>query len=238
MNGDVGGLDPVAGSLLAYLDVETRQFLVSGGTRRSFAAGDVLVRHGDPTDHVLVLLAGWVRVSASAWDGQQVLFALRGPGDVIGDLAALNGSPRTATVHAVEPVVVVELTRRQFLGRMRDRPAVTIATARQLADRLQEVETARVDLMTQDVGRRVAGYLQRLADQHGVRDSDGVVIRMPLTQQDIANRVGASRRAVCRSMAQLRERRVVVTTRRRIVLTRPEVLRSLACCESDSAQPR
>jgi CRP-like cAMP-binding protein len=232
------GVEPVAGSLFDYLDTAAREFVLSSGAPRSFGTGEVLLRHGDPTDHVMVLVTGWVRVSVCTKDGQQVLFGLRGPGDVVGELAALNGWKRTATVHAVEDVRVVRLTRRQFLDCLRDRPDVVLAMAKQMADRLREAETVRVDLATLDVSRRVAGYLQRLADQHGVRGRDGVVIGMPLTQQDIANRVGASRRAVCRSMALLRERRVVATTRRRIVLTRPEGLRSFAHSEPDVAQPR
>lgn len=232
------GVDPVAGSLLAFLDAESVAFLLNAGTRRSFGAGDVLLRYGEPTDHVLVLLTGWVQVSVCTRGGQQVLFAQRGPGDVVGDVAALSGRPRTATVHAIEDVRVIRLTRQRFLRCMRDRSDIRIAMVRQMANRLQEAETVRVDLATLDVSRRVAGHLQRLAAQYGVRGRDGVVIGMPLTQQDIANQVGASRRAVCRSMALLRERRAVVTTGRRIVLTRPDVLRSLVRCEPDVTQPR
>jgi CRP/FNR family transcriptional regulator, cyclic AMP receptor protein len=236
MNGDGDRDEPVAGSLFAYLGQELRDFLVNDGVSRSFAAGEVLLRYGDPTTHVLLLVHGWVRVSVLARDGQQILCGLRGPGDVLGDLAAMHGWPRTATVSALEDVQVVQLTSARFVASLHERPGIAIAMVNQMAGRLREAEAARVDFATLGVDQRVAAYLRRLADQHGVRGRDGVVIGMPLTQQDIANRVGASRRAVARSMALLRERRIVCTSRRRIVLRRPDVLASFARCEPEGTQ--
>ena len=194
-----GGHDAiVAGSLLDYLDTTERDFLVRQGVQRWFADNEVLLRYGDPTDHVFLLVAGWVRVSVSARDGQEILFALRGPGDVLGDLAALHGCSRTATVRALEKVTVVQLTRWQFTSSLHIRPGIAIAMVKQMASRLREAEAVQVDFATLGVSQRVASCLQRLADQHGVLGNDGVTIGMPLTQQDIANRVGASRRAVAK----------------------------------------
>jgi CRP/FNR family cyclic AMP-dependent transcriptional regulator len=155
---------------------------------------------------------------------------------VLGDLAAMHGRPRTATVSALADVQVVRLASVRFVSVLHERPGIAVAMVKQMAGRLREAEAARVDFATLGVDQRVAAYLRRLADQHGVPGRDGVVISMPLTQQDIANRVGASRRAVARSMALLRERRIVCTARRRIVLTQPDVLRAFAACEPDGTQ--
>lgn len=236
MNDDGNRDGPVAGSLFAYLDQELRDFLVDNGVARSFAAGEVLLRYGDPTNHVLLLVHGWVRVSVSARDGQEILCGLRGPGDVLGDLAAMHGWPRTATVSALEDVRVVQLTSARFVASLHERPGIAVAMVKQMAARLREAEAARIDFATLGVDQRVAAYLRRLADQHGILGRDGVVIRMPVTQQDIANRVGASRRAVARSMALLRERRIVCTARRRIVLRQPDVLAAFARCEPEGTQ--
>lgn len=238
MNGDVDGPDPVPGSLLAYLGDEPRASLLSRGVPASFAADDVLLRCGEQTDHVLIVLRGWVRVAVRARDGQQLLVGLRGPGDIVGDLAALNALPRMATVCAVDDVHAVRLTAQQFQACLRRYPDVVSAMVQQMAMRLREAEAVRVNLATLDVSRRVAAYLDRLGDRHGVRGTDGVVIGMPLTQQDIASQVGASTRAVCRSMALLRERRLVATSRRRIVVMRPDALRSLAHRAPDVEQHR
>src|SRR5439155_23953247 len=84
--------------------------------------------------------------------------------------------------------------------------------------------TTRVDIGTLDVTKRVARYLLWLIEQHGVSEAGGLSLRIPLTQQDIANRGGASRRAVARAMRILRERKIVTTSRQRIPVARPQVL--------------
>ena len=217
---------PVAGSLLAYLSPTDRGFLLGRGVTRTLPANTSLMHEGDPTDHVLVLLSGWVRVYTTAKDGQVVLFALRGPGDVIGDLAALQGWPRTATVDTLQETAFTQFRNDEFVACLHDRPAVGIALLRQMAVRLRDSEASRVDFATMDVARRVAALLVRLADVHGSSTTDGLVVRMPLTQQDIANRIGGSRRAVARALATFRERGLVTTGRRRFVVAAPDVLRS------------
>jgi len=221
----------VAGSLLAYLDAAGRDFLFGLGVRRRFGAGETLVRQGDPTDHVLVLMSGWVRVFCTSANGHEVLVALRGPGDVIGDQAALHSGVRTNSVQTLEPVLAVQLKSDQLRYCVRNRPNIALAMIRQLSERLREAESARVDFAALDVAQRVATYLLQLARQHGVAERGGVALRMPLSQQDIANRVGASRRAVARSLAVLRERRIVSTFRRRIVIVQPDVLEAFAHSE-------
>lgn len=216
------------GSLLTYLDAADREFLLNLGVRRSFPAGEVVMHEGDPTNHVLLILSGWVRIYSSTPDGQQVLIALRGPGDVIGDLAALHDRPRTASVATIDPVTVIQMLRDQFAACLRARPDIAIAMIKQMSARLRESETVRVDVTTMDVTRRVAAFLTGLAHQHGVPDQSGLVLKIPLSQEDIANRVGASRRAVARALAALRQRRILTTFPRRIVVAQPDALRRLA----------
>lgn len=213
-----------AGSLFAYLPATERKFLMTLGLRRSFPRDELLLREGDPTDHVFVVISGWVRVYSTASDGQEVLIAIRGPGDVIGDLAALNGWPRTASVRSLEVVTVVQIRSSQFVACLRGRPDFAIGMIKQMSARLREAESIRVDVATMDVTSRVATYLLRLIDQHGIQRPAGLLLRIPLSQQDIANRVGASRRAVARAMAVLRDRQIISTAQRRIVILRPEVL--------------
>lgn len=218
----------VAGSLMSYLAPADRTFLLGRGVPRQLPGDTAVMHEGDPTDHVLVLLSGWVRVYSSTKDGQVVLFALRGPGDVIGDLAALQNWTRTATVETLQEIRFVQLRTEDFVTCLHDRPAVAIAMLRQMAVRLRDAEAARIDFATLDVARRVAALLLRLAEVHGHAEPAGLVVRSPLTQQDIADRIGASRRAVARALATLRERRVVTTGRREFVVAAPEVLRAFA----------
>jgi CRP-like cAMP-binding protein len=219
---------PVTGSFLSFLGEEDGRALLAGATKRWYAKDDVLMRESDPTDHVLVLVEGWVRVSVVSSEGQEVLLALRGPGDLIGELAALNGSARSATVRSIEDVQVVQFVRADFVARLHARPSIAIGVIQQLATRLHQAEEVRVDFVAMDVSQRVAALLDDLGVQHGVRGPEGITLRVPLTQQDIANRIGASRRAVARAMALLRERGIASTVRGRILIARPDVLRKFA----------
>lgn len=220
--------DPVPESFLSYLESADRDFLLDRGLTRKLPADTALMHEGDPTNHVLVLLSGWVRVYRTTQDGQVILFALRGPGDVIGDLAALLGWPRTATVDSLQDIGFVQFRHDEFLACLHDRPGVGVALLKQMAVRLRDSEAARVDYATMDVAQRVAALLVHLADVHGTTTPAGVAVRMPLTQQDIANRIGGSRRAVARAIATFRERGLVSTGRRMFVVAEPDVLRSFS----------
>jgi CRP-like cAMP-binding protein len=226
------------GSFLSHLSADDGRFLLAAGTTRTYARDDVLMHEGDPTDYVLVVVEGWVRVSVLSPEGHEVLLALRGPGDVLGELAAFSGSSRTASVRSLEPVRAGQLRSDEFMARLRARPSIAVAVIQQLATRLLEAEAARVDFAAMAVSQRVAAFLGRLAAQHGVRWPEGIALDVPITQQDIANRVGASRRAVARAMAVLRERNIAATVRGRIVIARPDVLHMFAGTAPDIGAPR
>lgn len=223
----------VAGSLLSYLAPEDRVYLQTQGTVRVLPAHTAVMHEGDPTRHVLILLSGWVRVYSSSEDGQVVLFALRGPGDVIGDLAALQNWTRTATVETMQPIRFLQLLTDDFVSCLEGRPSVALGLLRQMSVRLRDAEKARMDFVTLDVARRVALVLLRLAEDYGRLQPEGIVVRTPLTQQDIADRIGASRRAVSRAMTTLRERGIVTTGRQMFVVAAPDVLRLFAGCAPD-----
>ncbi|NBH07157.1 Crp/Fnr family transcriptional regulator [Amycolatopsis sp. SID8362] len=228
--------DTADGALLAYLADADREYLLARGTRRRFRANDVVLMEGDPSDHVHVLVSGWVRVSAIVEDGREVLFGLRGPGEVLGDLAAVTGRPRTASVRAIEPCTVFQLTGAQFIDVLHARPEIAIATIKTVAARLRNAESARVDSAALDVTRRVAVHLLRLADEHGRSVPEGVVIEAALSQTDIAAQVGAARRTVARALRVLRERGIVETGRRRILIRKPRVLEAFARSEPNGTQ--
>ncbi|MEV7099219.1 Crp/Fnr family transcriptional regulator [Amycolatopsis sp. NPDC051045] len=222
--------DTAEGALLAYLADADREYLLARGTRRRFRANDVVLMEGDPSDHVHVLVAGWVRVSTIVEDGREVLFGLRGPGEVLGDLAAVTGRPRSASVRAIEPCTVFQLTGAEFVDVLHSRPAIAIATIKTVAARLRNAESARVDSAAFDVSRRVAVVLVRLAEEHGRTVPEGVVVDA-LSQEDIAAQIGAARRTVARALRVLRERGIVETGRRRFLIREPRVLRAFARSE-------
>ncbi|GLY38751.1 Crp/Fnr family transcriptional regulator [Amycolatopsis sp. NBRC 101858] len=228
--------DTGEGALLAYLADADREYLLARGTRRRFRANDVVLMEGDPSDHVHVLVAGWVRVSTIVEDGREVLFGLRGPGEVLGDLAAVTGLPRSASVRAIEPCTVYQLTGAEFVDVLHTRPEIAIATIKTVAARLRSAESARVDAAAFDVSRRVAVVLVRLAEEHGRRVPEGVLIEDAFSQEDIGAQIGAARRTVARALRVLREKGIVETGRRRILIRQLRVLRAFARSEPNGTQ--
>jgi CRP/FNR family cyclic AMP-dependent transcriptional regulator len=221
------GAEFVEGSFLSYVTEEDREFFFDLCVRREFPTNSTLFTEGDPSDHVLVILSGWVRVATSLDDGREIIYALRGPGDVLGDLAALHGWSRTASLRGIEPVTVAQLLKAPFLAVLHERPGIALAMLKTLSVRLRDAERARVGSAALDVSKRLAKYLIDLAAERGIADGTAVVIDSPLTQDDIAGHLGASRRAVSRAFGMLRARGVVSTGRKRIVVHRTDVLRSL-----------
>ena len=226
---------PIPGSFLHYLEPADREFLLSRASILTRPPDRTLMYEGDPTNHVLVLLSGWVRVYTNTRDGQVVLFSLCGPGEVVGDLAALQGRPRSATVDTLRETEYAQFTHDGFLACLHDRAAIGVALLRQMAMRLRNADGVRIGFATMDVAQRVAAFLVRLADQHGRTVPEGVVIGIPLTQQDIADSIGGSRRAVARALQTFRERGILDTGRRTYVLSALDVLRRLAGSVPDGA---
>jgi CRP/FNR family transcriptional regulator, cyclic AMP receptor protein len=147
-----------------------------------------------------------------------LLLALRGPGDVLGDAAAVSGWPRTATVETLQSVEALQIYGEQFVACLDEHPTISVALLKNLCTRERESEHSRYHFASSDVMQRVAALLLRLADMHGRDSRNGTVVDMPLTQQDIANSVGASRRAVARALVTLRDRGFVMTGRARFVI--------------------
>src|SRR5437588_5236308 len=107
------------------------------------------MRQGDPTDYVLVMVSGWVQVRSTNPDGQEVVLAVRGPGDLIGELAALTGRERTVSVTALGPVTANQLRRGEFMDFLRTNPDIAIAVIKQVAARLLQSEHALLEFATQ-----------------------------------------------------------------------------------------
>ncbi|MEU7055141.1 Crp/Fnr family transcriptional regulator [Streptomyces sp. NPDC046197] len=224
---DDGGLDDRV-PFLARLETDDRAALLGLGRELAFTARMVLIHQHEPSAHVLFLVYGWTKVTASAANGYEALLALRGPGDIVGESAALTGRPRSATVTALEPVraLAVEHERfRDFLGRS---PAVAFALLGLTADRTRAADRRRLEFASMSVRERFAVLLLDLARTHGRRTADGIELSVPLSKQELAGSVGASREMVQRLLKELRAKQAVTTGRRTLLIHRPDILRRIA----------
>ncbi|MET7783450.1 MULTISPECIES: Crp/Fnr family transcriptional regulator [Streptomyces] len=213
---------------LARLESEDRSALLDLGHELSFTPRMVLLHQSEPSSHVLFVTHGWTKVTAAASNGYEALLALRGPGDIIGESAALTGRPRSATVTALEPVRTVAVERGRFTEFLARFPAVSFALLGLTSDRTRAADRRRLEFASLSVRERFAILLLDLARTHGRRTDQGIELSVPLSKQELAGSVGASREMVQRLLKDLRERGVVMTGRRALVIVRPDVLRRIA----------
>src|SRR4051794_13179036 len=125
------------------------------GTPRTFAAGQALMHAGQVPQEVFVLTAGRVKVSATTPAGHSVLLAIRGPGDLVGELAALDDAPRSASVVALERVQARAVGHDRFRALLADRPEASLAMLRELSGRLREADAKRIQLSAYTTTGRV-----------------------------------------------------------------------------------
>jgi CRP-like cAMP-binding protein len=214
-------------SLPDELEVADQEALRASGHALGVAAGEAVLLEGDCSGRVMFVEPGTVRVSVARRDGDEVLLGFRGPGDILGEQAALDGLPHGQTVRAVSEARLVSIPREAFLELLLARPGLSPALHRLQVRRLREADALRVEQATVDVAGRLA---RRLAELRGVSGEAGLAI----SQQELANWVGASREAVTKGLAKLRRRGIVETKRGRIVVLDPEGLPVLRiCCVTD-----
>jgi CRP-like cAMP-binding protein len=209
---------PALEGFLGYLSPRERDELLTLGTERTYRAGTFLLLEGDPSNHVIVLLKGQVKAFVVAPDGDRVLLALRGPGDVLGELAAIEpDSPqRTATIEATEPTTARVLSAAELTTFLARRPSAALALLRDLRDRLRNAERMRTEAVTYDTMARVTRQLAVLAARYGVPGEADGRVTLRISQAELAGWVGASRESIARAMKSLRKRNLLATGYRTI----------------------
>lgn len=213
----------------AALSPADREELRRLGHGRLFPAGTVIFDQDDRSDYVLVLRSGCVKVASHADDGYQAVLALRDAGDLLGELASLDGGPRSASLYALTDVEALIISAVRFTAFRRARPGVEAAVQRILSARLREADRYRTAAGADTVPQRLALLLLRLAHRYGREDgSGGFLIDLPLSQDDLAGLVLTSKRTIGRVLEQWREHDWVATGRRTILVLDPEALRRLS----------
>jgi CRP-like cAMP-binding protein len=198
---------------------EWAAWLAAGRVVR-YRRGAVVFREGDPPDRVLALRSGRVKVSLTTPGGREIVLAVKGPGDLLGELGALDGRPRSATATATEAAEAVALAPSAFNDFLDRHPRLASRLLRELVAELRASDDQHVERGSGDVTARVARRLVQLAERDGPE--------LALSQDDLAGWVGASREATNRALSTLRARGCIATERRRIVVLDPALLADAA----------
>lgn len=206
------------GVLLAALSAEERDNLLKSGTEVGYAHGAMLIVQGERGEEVFVLLSGFVKVTAVDENGDEALLAVRSRGDLVGELAALDGAPRTATVSAIGKVVAVRVSRARFLEFLARHPPAASKILESVLAKFRAATEKRVAARSADARLRLAQVLHELATRYGEPTSEGVAIALPLTQFDLSKLAMLGESTTERVLREFRKAGLVETRYRKIVV--------------------
>src|SRR5436190_17544965 len=205
-------------SIFAGLSDEDLQTLMSVTRRRTFRSGEVIFHRDDPGQILYVIKEGKVKICLISPDGQEISLVVLGKGEYFGEFALLDGLPRSTDAVALEKVECYTLQRSDFLNAILKNPKIAILVLEALSKRLRTTDNMVEDLIFLDVYGRVAKKLLELAEAHGVKTEEGVVIDVRLTQQELASMVGASRESVNKVLGYFTDKNFISTDKHRITI--------------------
>lgn len=182
--------------LFASLEPEVRKPLAALIRVRSYAPRQFVVWEGQPGGTLFLSLSGFFKAVTTGAEGREMILSVMGPGEVLGELSVLDGQPRSASVVTIEPGELASIERPALLGLMNSSPGLAVGLIEVLARRVR-ILTKRFEILSsQDVPERLAQALLNLAEKHGEASGERVRIPVRLSQQDLANMVGATRESV------------------------------------------
>ncbi|MET7484075.1 Crp/Fnr family transcriptional regulator [Streptomyces sp. NPDC005538] len=206
---------PPAG-LLGRVDEAGRGVLLGLGHGVVYPAGQITIREADTSDFALLLVGGTVKVTARAQDGREALLAVRMAGDLVGELAGIDGRPRVGTVTACGQVLARYILRSELLECTRQHPAIGLALSASVVAKLRTATGRIVDFTGCDVLGRLARILHHLAVTYGRPDQNEA--QLPLSQPEMATLVGAAESSIHKALRALRDADAIVTGYRRITI--------------------
>jgi CRP/FNR family transcriptional regulator, cyclic AMP receptor protein len=219
-------------SLLAALSVSDRQTVLALGNVRQYHAGEVFFNQGDPSNFIIIIIDGYVKITAVSEGGTESLLAIRTAGDIVGELSAFDGRPRSATARAADAALARVIMKPELDRLLKEHFAIAHAFNQAVGAKLREATRRQVDFR-RDTRTRLA---QVLADLHyGSTGSrrDGTMSIL-VTQSELAGLIGASEPAVHKALRALRDAEIIGTGYGRLTIVDISRLRRVAADTSSA----
>ncbi len=210
--------------ILESVDPDAATAMIAQLEHADFAAGRTIFYEGDPGDRVYIIVAGKVKISLRGPGGRTNLRAIMGPADVFGELAVFDPGPRTCTATAITDVQMVWLDRATLRAWMARWPAIAEQLLQVLSRRLRNTDDELIDLVSSDVGTRIARQLLLLAERFGSPEGDALRVAHELSQDEMAQLVGADRTSVNRALRRFASRGWIVIQGKSMLIVQPDAL--------------
>lgn len=205
---------------MAFFSPGEVESLRRAGHARAWGRGEVLMREGEQADSVVLLTAGLVKATVDSANGYTSLLALRGPGELLGELACVDGGPRGATVTAMRHSEGVVVAAGAFLRLLEREPGLSLSVLRSVVGRLRDSDGLRAEQGARTTRSRVAALLVKLAVEYGSAVPEPLpgAVCVQVNQRELAAAAGASRESVVRCLRAMQREGLVATGRGRTVV--------------------
>lgn len=210
--------------MFAALDPEAAAALRSSMDTINLNKGQVLFNEGERGERLYIITDGKMKLGHTSSDGRESLLAVLGPGELLGELSLFDPGPRTATATALTETSLMGLGHNALRPWLTGRPEVAEALLQALALRLRRTNEQMADLVFSDVPGRVAKTLLELGEKFGRPLPDGIHVTHDMTQEELAQLVGASRETVNKALADFAARGWIRLESRSVILIDPERL--------------
>jgi CRP-like cAMP-binding protein len=205
--------------LFTALDDAASASLLASMVSVKIPKGTILFAEGDGGDQLYVIAEGKLKLGTSSGDGRENLLSILGPGEMFGELSLFDPGPRTSTATAVTDAKLLSLGQEKLLPWLVDNPKVSLQLLASLAQRLRRTNEAVGDLVFSDVPGRVAKALIDLGERFGKKTDEGLYVHHDLTQEELAQLVGASRETVNKALADFAGRNWLKLDGRAVLIT-------------------
>jgi CRP-like cAMP-binding protein len=205
--------------LFTALDDAAAASLLANMVSVKISKGSVLFAEGDEGDQLYVIADGKLKLGTSSGDGRENLLSILGPGEMFGELSLFDPGPRTSTATAVTDAKLLSLGQEKLLPWLAENPKVALQLLARLAQRLRRTNEAVGDLVFSDVPGRVAKALIDLGERFGKKTDEGLFVHHDLTQEELAQLVGASRETVNKALADFAGRNWLKLDGRAVLIT-------------------
>ncbi|WP_031515015.1 Crp/Fnr family transcriptional regulator [Desulfofalx alkaliphila] len=194
---------------------------------KKYDKGQFIFFEEEPGEALFILKSGLIKLTKQTEDGREHILHFVHPGEVFAEVVIFDGGDYPATAEVQQPSIVGSILNKDMEQLVQNNPSIALSMLRIMSRRLRIAQYKAMNLALNDVRRRLIFMLLELATEHGVQRKEGLVLSLPLTNQELANMVGTSRESVNRIINDLRKTMALEVTRQEIIIKDRKKLRSL-----------
>jgi CRP/FNR family transcriptional regulator, cyclic AMP receptor protein len=218
--------------LFSQLRQEDLEAIVRHSVERQFDPGQIIFQKGEAGGSLMLVVSGLIRISANSEEGKEITLNTIKPGGIFGEIAFIDGKERSADATALEHSNLLIIRRSDFLSLLKKYPDMALELLAVLCQKLRNTSEIAEDLGLLSISARLAHFLLRQAESHGVENDAGIKVDSKLSQREIGNRIGATRESVNKKLAEWQRKGYVLFDQGFVTIVDEDKLEDIAAGEN------